>query len=74
MAAHFHNDTISIPVAARARKDRFAAAEAINPEFTPSVNGSIGTTGLYLLAMQGQDQETKTKYVQIFFRELEFPF
>ncbi|KAL8821823.1 MAG: hypothetical protein Q9191_007236, partial [Dirinaria sp. TL-2023a] len=67
VAAHFHNDTISTPAAAKARKDRFDAAKAINPTFTPSINSSIGTTALYLKAMQGQDKETKTDYVQIFF-------
>lgn len=69
MAAHFYNDTISIPVAARARRDRFAAAAAINPNFTSSIVSSMGESALYLRAMQGQDNETKTKYVQILFRK-----
>ena len=72
VAAHFRSDTISIPVAARARKHRFAAAKAINPKFTPSIVSSMGETALYLKAMRGQDRETKTKYVQILFRELRF--
>ncbi|KAL8650409.1 MAG: hypothetical protein Q9226_005158 [Calogaya cf. arnoldii] len=72
VAAHFQNDTISIPDAARARKDRFAAARAINKEFTPSNISSFGETGLYLKAMRGQDKATKTKYVQILFREWRF--
>lgn len=70
VAAHFDNATISIPVAAKARKERFDAAKAVNPTFTPSINASIGTTAMYLKAMQGQDKETKTEYVQILFREL----
>ncbi|KAI4265629.1 MAG: hypothetical protein L6R38_009282, partial [Xanthoria sp. 2 TBL-2021] len=67
VAAHFHNDTISIAVAARARQDRFDAARAINKEFTPSNVSSFGESALYLKAMRGQDKETKTKYVQILF-------
>ncbi|KAI4259263.1 MAG: hypothetical protein L6R42_004647 [Xanthoria sp. 1 TBL-2021] len=74
VAAHFHNDTISIPVAARARQDRFDAARAINKEFTPSSVSSFGESALYLKAMRGQDKETKTKYVQILFREERIPF
>lgn len=72
MAANFRNDTISIPAAARARNRRFAAAKAINPAFTPDIVASMGTTALYLKAMRGQDMETKTKYVQILFRQLRF--
>ncbi|KAL8690892.1 MAG: hypothetical protein Q9218_003763 [Villophora microphyllina] len=71
--AHFRDDTISIADAARARKDRIADAEAVNPYYTPS-NGSVGTTALYLLAMRDQYQETKTKYVDILFREERLPF
>ncbi|KAL8811661.1 MAG: hypothetical protein Q9200_001631 [Gallowayella weberi] len=72
VAAHFQNNTISIPTAAKARKDRFAAAQAANKEFDTSdatANGGRGTTALYLLVMRGQFRETKTKFVQIFFRE-----
>lgn len=69
-SAHFRDDTISLATAGRARKDRYAAAEALNPEFTPSIVSSLGETALYLKAMQGQDNETKTEYVQILFREL----
>lgn len=69
VAAHFHHDTISIPVAARARLDRVTAAEAINPNFTASNVTSFGTSALYLQVMRGQYNATKTKYVQIFFRE-----
>lgn len=72
VAAHFHDDTISIPVAARARQDRFDAARAINREFTPSNISSFGESALYLKAMRGQDKETKTEYVQILFRESRF--
>ncbi|KAI4207663.1 MAG: hypothetical protein LQ348_000511 [Seirophora lacunosa] len=73
-AAHFQNDTISISDAARARKDRFAAAKAVNPEFTPSILSSLGETALFLKTMQGQDKETKTEYVKILFREERIPF
>ena len=72
MAAYFHSDTISIPVAARARKDRFAAAKTRNPKFTTSILSSMGETALYLRAMQGQDRETRTEYVQILFRQSRF--
>ncbi|KAL8757905.1 MAG: hypothetical protein Q9199_001868 [Rusavskia elegans] len=68
----FHNETISIQIAARARQDRFDAARAINKEFTPSNLSSFGESALYLKAMRGQDKETKTKYVQILFRESRF--
>ncbi|CAL8581707.1 hypothetical protein XPA_007392 [Xanthoria parietina] len=74
VAAHFHHDTISIPVAARARLDRVTAAEAINPNFTASNVTSFGTSALYLQVMRGQYNATKTKYVQIFFREERIPF
>ncbi|KAL8676890.1 MAG: hypothetical protein Q9224_007243, partial [Gallowayella concinna] len=74
VAAHFKNDTISIPTAARARKERFAAAAAINPNFTASETGSMGETALYLTAMRGQNVETKTDFVEVFFREERIPF
>ncbi|KAL9034682.1 MAG: hypothetical protein Q9180_005269 [Flavoplaca navasiana] len=72
-AAHFRKDTLSLATAGRARKDRYAAAEALNPDFTPSIVSSLGETALYLKAMQGQDNQTKTEYVQILFRELALP-
>ncbi|KAL8974125.1 MAG: hypothetical protein Q9197_001638 [Variospora fuerteventurae] len=71
VAARFPHDTISIP-AARARKHRFAAAKAVNPKFTCSIESSTADTALYLKAMRGQDEETKTRYVHISFRELRF--
>ncbi|KAI4231422.1 MAG: hypothetical protein L6R40_007744 [Gallowayella cf. fulva] len=74
VAAYFHHDTISIPTAAKARRHRYAAAQAINPTFTPAENLSLATTAMYLKAMQGQDKQTKTKYVQIFFRQERIPF
>ncbi|KAI4119412.1 MAG: hypothetical protein LQ345_000658 [Seirophora villosa] len=74
VAAHFQNDAISISDAAKARKDRFAAAKAVNPEFTPSILSSLGETALFLRTMQGQDKETKTEYVKILFREERIPF
>ncbi|KAI4226472.1 MAG: hypothetical protein L6R36_003127 [Xanthoria steineri] len=74
VAAHFHHDTISIPVAAQARLDRVNAAKAINPNFTASDVASLGTSALYLKVMRGQDNATKTKYVQIFFRQERIPF
>ncbi|KAI4108926.1 MAG: hypothetical protein LQ339_002044 [Xanthoria mediterranea] len=74
VAAHFHHDTISILVAARARQDRVTAAEAINPQFAASDISSFGESALYLKAMRGQNNATKTKYVQIFFREERIPF
>ncbi|KAI9722652.1 MAG: hypothetical protein M1812_001583 [Candelaria pacifica] len=74
VAAHFHGKTISIPDAARARKDRFAAAKAVNPQFMPSDLSSMGETALYLRSMRGQDKETKTRYVHILFREERIPF
>ncbi|KAL8946647.1 MAG: hypothetical protein Q9222_006981 [Ikaeria aurantiellina] len=75
VSAHFHHDdTISTPTAARARNHRFATAKAINPNFTASTLSSMGETALYLTAMRGQDQETKTRYVDILFREERIPF
>ncbi|KAL8961904.1 MAG: hypothetical protein Q9193_001609 [Seirophora villosa] len=74
VAAHFQNNTISISDAARARKDRFVAAKAVNPEFKPSILSSLGETALFLKTMQGQDKETKTEYVKILFREERIPF
>ncbi|CAF9925020.1 MAG: hypothetical protein HETSPECPRED_005723 [Heterodermia speciosa] len=73
--SHFHNTTtISIPTAARARKARFAAAQALNPDFTPNLNASLNETPLYLKAMQGQDNDTKTEYVRILFEEERIPY
>lgn len=69
-AAHFHNKTISLPVAARAIRDRLDVGYATNPKFTPSVTSNLGEAALYLKAMQGLYKETKTEYVQILFREL----
>ncbi|KAL8977244.1 MAG: hypothetical protein Q9205_006910 [Flavoplaca limonia] len=69
-AAHFRDDILSLGTAGTARKERYAAAEALNPEFTPSIVSSLGETALYLKAMQGQDDETRTEFVQILFRKL----
>ncbi|KAL8811370.1 MAG: hypothetical protein Q9223_007548, partial [Gallowayella weberi] len=44
VSAHFHHPTISIPTAAKARKDRFEAAKAANKEFTEMEDASRGTT------------------------------
>ncbi|KAL8799516.1 MAG: hypothetical protein Q9182_005825 [Xanthomendoza sp. 2 TL-2023] len=74
VAAHFHNTTISIATAAKAHKDRFAAAQAANKEFTGTADAGRGTTALYLLVMRGQFRETKTRFVQIFFRQDRIPF
>ena len=65
-SAHFLNDTLSLATAGRARKDRYAAAEALNPEFTASIVSSLGETALYLKAMQGQDSETKTNILRFY--------
>ncbi|KAL9022474.1 MAG: hypothetical protein Q9185_000381 [Variospora sp. 1 TL-2023] len=73
VAARFPHDTISIP-AARTRKHRFVAAKAVNPKFTSSIESSTAETALYLKAMRGQDEETKTRYVHISFREERVPF
>ncbi|KAL8888667.1 MAG: hypothetical protein Q9215_003936 [Flavoplaca cf. flavocitrina] len=73
-AAHFRDDILSLGTAGTARKERYAAAEALNPEFTPSIVSSLGETALYLKAMQGQDDETRTEFVQILFREERIPF
>ncbi|KAL8991920.1 MAG: hypothetical protein Q9169_007533 [Polycauliona sp. 2 TL-2023] len=69
VARYFHDDTISLQTAGMARKNRFAAAEAINPDFTPSVNSSLGETALYLKAMQGHNNATRTDFVRILFSE-----
>ncbi len=69
VAVHFHDKTISIQDAAGARKDRFAAAKAINERFMDATFQSMGESALYLRAMRGQAKKTKTKYVQILFRE-----
>ncbi|KAL8787196.1 MAG: hypothetical protein Q9195_007887 [Heterodermia aff. obscurata] len=74
VASHFHAPTISIATAAQARKERFAAAQALNPTFTPNLNASLNETPLYLKAMQGRDNATKTEYVRIFFEEERIPY
>ncbi|KAL8666615.1 MAG: hypothetical protein Q9168_007449 [Polycauliona sp. 1 TL-2023] len=74
VAANFHDDTISLQTAGMARRNRFAAAEAINPKFTPSVNSSLGETALYHKAMQGQNNATRTDFVRILFNEERIPY
>lgn len=69
-AVHFRNHTVSISAAARAIRDRLAVGYATNPTFSPFVTGNLGEAALYLKAMQGNFEETKTEYVQILFRKL----
>jgi peroxidase family protein len=73
VAAHFTNETISIPTAAAARKARLAAAAAANPEFSLNADGtqfSFIETALYLSVFGNiNDGNAVTKHVRVLFGE-----
>ncbi|KAH6692686.1 Chloroperoxidase [Plectosphaerella plurivora] len=78
VAAHFTNETISIPTAAAARKARLAAAAAANPEFSLNADGtqfSFIETALYLSVFGNiNDGNAVTKHVRVLFEEERLPF
>ncbi|KAF4446565.1 hypothetical protein F53441_9792 [Fusarium austroafricanum] len=77
-ASHFTESTISIPTAAKARKERLAAAKAVNPEFKLDADGtrfSLIETALYLSVFGNlQDGNAKTEWVKTLFQEERVPF
>jgi hypothetical protein len=71
--SHFTGDTIPLPVAAQARKDRLATAKAANPQFTLTEVGGMGSlaeTALYSIVLGDRvDGNPKTAYVRTLFGE-----
>ncbi|KKA31096.1 hypothetical protein TD95_001789 [Thielaviopsis punctulata] len=77
VAAHFTETSITIDVAAQARKDRLAAAKAANPEFDMNLSAhefSMIETALYLRIFgQGTDGYADSTWVRTLFQEERLP-
>lgn len=73
VATHFSEETIPIATAARARLDRLAAAQSVNPNFDLTASGAQGSlieTALYQIVLGDlQYGNPPTEWVNIFFGE-----
>lgn len=78
VAAHFTEDKISIATAAKARKDRLAAAQAANPSFAMSasdVQNSMLETALYLRVFgDGVNGNARRDWVKTLFEQERLPY
>ena len=76
-ASHFTKATIDLGTAAKARKDRLAAAKAANPQFNMSsgdVQASYIESALYLNVMSNETGTTAvTQWVKTLFQEERLP-